>query len=65
MEVSIFLLIAPKPVAQGFFFKNFVCGGGPDAQGVDQRATTSWVSKPSLMRAFTLPVGVLHISTVL
>lgn len=50
----------------GVLFLNLVCAGGPDAQGVDHRATTSWVSKPSLlMRAFTLPVGVLHISTVL
>lgn len=31
-----------------FFFLNLVCGGGPDAEGADHRATTSWVSKPSL-----------------
>lgn len=49
MELSIFLVIAPEPVGQGFcLFFNLVCGGGPDAQGVDHRATTSWVSKPSL-----------------
>lgn len=50
MEVSIFLVIATESVAQGsgFFFYYLVCGGGPDAEGADLRATTSWVSKPSL-----------------
>lgn len=59
------LIIVLNMEVSGFSFLNLVCGG-PDAQGVDHSAATSWVSKPSLlMRAFTLPVGVLHISTVL
>lgn len=52
MVVSV-IHIASDPVAQ-FYACAYVrvcvrvCGGDPDARGVEHGATTSWVSKPSL-----------------
>lgn len=68
MEVSIFLVIATESVAQGSGFF-FIIWCVVVAQMLRVRTLEpqhpGFRNQACLMRAFTLPVGVLHISTVL
>lgn len=67
MEVSIFLVIATESVAQGsvFFFIWCVVVAQMLRVRTLEPQHPGFRNQACLMRAFTLPVGVLHISTVL